>query len=483
MRTEVVNKNNKGISFAKVAAILYILASLVFLATVWFVGVLPLKYEIALSAIVVVFGLIISMLLLRKGRGAMGIFLGIVAVLLAIILAMCSYYLIGTGNFFDKIANVKDTTDFYVVARADSEIDSEDGLSGKTVTMPVHTDIIYESAANQLKDLADVEVEVTGESLDLCKELIDGSRELIFINSAYYDIATEEIDGFDEEAVKVIARISLNNEPVEDTKKEAENGKAFNLYITGIDTSGSISKVSRSDVNMIVTVNPETKQILLTSIPRDYYVRLAVVGQMDKLTHAGLMGPDATVQTVEDLMGIDINYYLKVNFSTVTNLVDILGGIDVESEYAFVSRKGHYQFVQGMNHMNGDMALCFARERYAFASGDRQRGKNQQAVIKAIIDKITSSPAILLKYNDILRSLDDNMQTNMEADKIKELVKMQLDDMSKWDITTVSLDGSGMSTTTYFCPNISVYVMVPYQNTIDEARTQINEILNNTKED
>ncbi len=477
-------KSNSTVSIPKIASWIYIIAALLFMVSMWRSGILPLKFEVVFAALTIAVGTIIILFIHHSGKGALSTFLTIIALLVSVILCMGSYFLIQTGSFVDKIVNVDETADFYVVAKVDSDKESMEDLKGETITVPAHKDLIYEKAENELKEKAEVNIEVSEkDSLEVCKDLLKGKTELVMLNSAYYDIAEEEIDDFNEEAVKIIAEINIQNEKPQENKKEVKKSEPFNLYITGIDTSGRISNVSRSDVNMVVTVNPETKQILLTSIPRDYYVELANVGAMDKLTHSGLMGPDVTVQTVENLLGVDINYYLKVNFSTVTSLVDILGGIDVESEYAFTSRKGHYDFVEGINHMNGDMALCFARERYAFASGDRQRVKNQQAVIKAIIDKATSSPSILLKYNEILNSLDENMQTNMDAAKIKELVAMQLNDMAKWDISSISLDGSGAMSTTYYYPNTQLYVMVPNQETVNAANAKINEIMNNKTEE
>ena len=160
-------------------------------------------------------------------------------------------------------------------------------------------------------------------------------------------------------------------------KKVKVTKESFNIFISGIDTYGKISSVSRSDVNMVVTVNPKTKQILMTSIPRDYYVTLhGVKGYKDKLTHASLLGIENSVMTVEDLLDIDINYYIKVNFSSVINVVDSLGGVDVYSEYDFTSIDG-YHYSKGYNKVNGEEALSFVRERKAFASGDNQRIKKQ----------------------------------------------------------------------------------------------------------
>ena len=251
----------------------------------------------------------------------------------------------------------------------------------------------------------------------------------------------------------------------------------FTVYITGIDTYGPISTSSRSDVNILATVNPETKQILLTSTPRDYYVEFPGVtnGQLDKLTHAGIYGVDCSMDTLEQLYGINIDYYVKVNFTSVIKIVDQLGGINVYSEYDFTSIDG-YHYQQGYNELNGEEALSFARERKAFADGDNQRGKNQQAVITALLQKAIS-PAILTNYAGLLGSLDGNMETNMSMDDITELIKMQLGDGSSWEVISQSVVGSNSQDYCYSLAN-SAYVMIPDQASVDAAKAKIQQVLN-----
>ena len=316
-----------------------------------------------------------------------------------------------------------------------------------------------------------------GDSVSLANSLVKDEYKVIFLNSAYYDMALEEVEGFTAESVRILEEIQVEAKISEKTKKVDVTKDSFNVYISGIDTSGPIGNISRTDVNMIMTVNPNTKTILLTSIPRDYYVELATKGQMDKLTHSGLYGIDETTKTVENLFGIDINYYAKVNFTTVVKLVDVLGGITVNSDYAFTSRVGGYNFVAGPNQLNGEQALAFARERYSFTSGDNQRVKNQQAVIAAIINKVTGSSAILTKYNSILNSVEDNLQTSMSQKDITSLVKMQLGDMSGWNINQQSVTGTGKSTPVYSMPNSYVYVMEPDMSTVESATTAIKAVM------
>lgn len=215
----------------------------------------------------------------------------------------------------------------------------------------------------------------------------------------------------------------------------------FNLYITGIDRWAGEDDLDRSDVNMIMTINPVTKKILLTSIPRDTYVKLHTAQQMDKLTHTGVYGVDETINTVEDWLNIDIAYYLKLNFSSMRAIINAIGGIDVYSPVAFDSDISEYSYVKGWNHLNGKQALYFARERHAFEGQDSVRVENQQRVVKAVIKKLTSSTTLLTKYGEIMEVAGSNLSTNMSYHEIQDLIKMQMTDLASWDVDTQKIEG------------------------------------------
>lgn len=279
---------------------------------------------------------------------------------------------------------------------------------------------------------------------------------------------------------KVIYKFVIKLKSKTKAKDVNVTNKPFNIYITGIDTYGEITSVSRSDVNIVATVNPKTKQVLLTSIPRDYYVQLhGTTGVKDKLTHAGIYGVDKSITTIEDLLDIDINYYVKVNFTSLIDIVNALGGITVYSDYTFTTIDGVH-FTEGNNNMNGEQALSFARERKAFLEGDNQRGKDQQAVIAALIKKMCSK-SIITKYDSILNSLNGKFQTNMSSNKITSLLKMQLNDMSSWNVSTYNLQGVNSSNYTYSGGNTKLFVMEPVLGSIEEAHNLINDVKNGKK--
>ena len=263
-------------------------------------------------------------------------------------------------------------------------------------------------------------------------------------------------------------------------KKKAEDAvdvtsKPFNIYISGMDTTGKITEEARSDVNMIITVNPKTHKVLMTSIPRDYLVELQN-GEKDKLTHTGLMGIDETNSDVEDLLGIKINYYVKVNYNTLKDLVNSIGGITINSDKAFISYIGKYRFVEGENQLDGAKALAYARERHAYSDGDNHRVRNQQEVLKAIVKKLTGSTTLLTRYNKILKYLAPTMEMNLTRAEVKALVKFQLGKNPKWKFESNSLEGFDAFSTVYSAGNQQLYVMKPDEESIKKARQKIKEI-------
>ncbi|MEY8369616.1 LCP family protein [Anaerovoracaceae bacterium 42-11] len=375
-------------------------------------------------------------------------------------------YINGTIDFMDKVTTVKEQTEpYYVLAKADSAYDGAESVRGKTVQTFLTNEINYSEAKNMLQEETRADYEMIEDLSALASGVLDETYELIFISEAHYTTMCSENTNF-KEGSKIIHTVKVPIEVANIAKDVNVTEDSFNIYVSGLDTEGAIDVVSRSDVNMIVTVNPKAHKVLLTSIPRDYYLELPNTdGAKDKLTHTGVHGINETVAAIEKLTGLDMNYYVKVNYTTVTSLVDAIGGIDVESDYTFVTHGMgvYYEFYEGSNYLDGARALAFARERKSFSDGDLQRNKNQQKVLEGILKKALSSTTILTRYTAILDAIEDCVEINMSQEDIRRLIKMQTDGMPSWDIEKQSIVGVSSSEVCYL-DGMNIYASVVLQN-------------------
>lgn len=301
---------------------------------------------------------------------------------------------------------------------------------------------------------------------ELCEALFNRNIQSIIINESTRSIF-KKIDPDFNKKTRVLKTYTYTKKIKQEASHNNILTKPFNIFITGMDAKGSINTTSHSDVNMILSINPNTNQILVTGIPRDYYIpQTCQALQKDKLTHSGVFGVDCTLDSVEGYLGIDLDYYVKVNFSSFVDIIDVLGGIDVESPYAFRSKFG-YQYVKGTNHLNGEEALGFARERKSLEGGDRARSRNQMRVIEAIIKK-AMSPAIITRYTDILSTVSNMIQTNMSHEEMTTFIRHQLSTMQDWDFKHIQLTGT--DSMTYSPANgFDSWVMIPYEPSVDHA--------------
>ena len=461
----------------KIVGVTTLLFNLVLTILLIVLNILPTKYLIpiviifiGIDALIILFGYFKK---LKKKGSVIYIILNILWCLVCI---FGSFYLFKTINFMGGLGKSDQKTENYsVIVLNDSAYEKVEDIKDKEVGLVSYQSEGKTKAKEHLSSKVSVNYKDFETPQDLENALLDKDIDVIMLEDSYVEMFKEINEDF-ESLTRVIYSFSVQMKTEDISKDVSVTKEPFSIYISGIDTYGKISSVSRSDVNIVATVNPNTNQILLVSIPRDYYVKLhGTTGYNDKLTHAGIYGVDMSVKTIEDLLGININYYVKVNFSSVIKIVDVLDGIDVYSEYTFKSYSG-YNFTKGYNHMNGEQALDFARTRKAFASGDRQRGKNQQAVIEALIRKC-SSAAVITKYSSLLDSINGSFQTNMSTKEITSLAKYQLDKMPEWTVKSISLDGSDAYNYTYSYGRSKAYVMVPYESSIKEAQQALSEIL------
>ncbi|HEM4278633.1 LCP family protein [Streptococcus suis] len=306
------------------------------------------------------------------------------------------------------------------------------------------------------------------------QSMINGESQAMVFNGVFTNILENEDPDFSSKVKKIY---SFKVTQTVETATEQVSGDSFNIYISGIDTYGPISSVSRSDVNIIMTVNRATHKILLTTTPRDSYVAIADGGQnqYDKLTHAGIYGVNASVHTLENLYGIDISNYIRLNFTSFLQLIDLVGGIDVENTQEFTS--GGYNFPVGTVHLDAEQALIFVRERYSLANGDNDRGKNQEKVIAALIKKL-SSPENLRNYQAILTGLEGSIQTDLSLETIIGLVNTQLESGTQFTVESQALTGTGRSDlSSYAMPGSQLYMMEINQDSLEQAKAAIQSVL------
>lgn len=461
----------------KIVGLVTLLFNLILTILLLVLNVLPMKYIIPIIIVFIgIDGLIILFGYFKKLKKKGSIIYMTLNILWCLICIIGSFYLFKTLSFMGGIGSSGYKTENYsVIVLKDSELEKVEDIKDKEVGIISYQSEGKDKAKEHLSSKVNVKYKDFETPQDLESALLDKNIDVIMVEDSYVEMFKEINEDF-ESLVKIIYTFSIKIKTEDISKDVSVTKEPFSIYISGIDTYGKISSVSRSDVNIVATVNPNTNQILLVSIPRDYYVKLhGTTGYNDKLTHAGIYGVDMSVKTIEDLLGININYYIKVNFSSVIKIVDVLGGVDVYSEYTFKSYSG-YNFTKGYNHMDGKQALDFARTRKAFASGDRQRGKNQQAVIEALIRKC-SSASVITKYSSLLDSLSGSFLTNMSTKEITSLAKYQLDKMPEWTVKSISLDGGDSYNYTYSYGRSKAYVMVPYESSIKEAQQALSDIL------
>lgn len=309
------------------------------------------------------------------------------------------------------------------------------------------------------------------------RSLQAGKVQAIAVHSGFEDtIANEDADY--AEKMRKIYSYTIRHE-VTTTSTVSADTDVFNIYVSGIDTYGAVSSVSRSDVNIIMTVNRATKQILLTTTPRDAYVPIADGGQNqgDKLTHAGIYGVDASIHTLENLYGIAIDYYIRLNFTSFLRLIDSLGGIDVENDQEFTSLHGNFHFPVGHVHLNSEQALSFVRERYSLEGGDHDRGKNQEKVIAAIIKKLTS-PQALENYTEVVATLQESVQTNIQLPVMMSFINDQLGEGGTYVVSSQAVTGYGrMDLPSYAMPDAQLYMLEIDPDSLSAAKENIQKVM------
>lgn len=470
-------------------ALLTVGTSIWFEARLILFGMLDNVWLLAAAAVLACLDCLVIFLLFRRGgkwKWARRVAGRIIGIFMSVVLALSALGMQFVDSVLGDMTYVSQTrNDISLIVMADSglqsveEITSEHVLGYELVTTASCTEQMLEemegkvTSAPQQKEYESLNAEISA--------LYEGEADVVILNESYRNLITDERENFNKET-RVIFSINYKEEQKNISRKIDVSSDPFLVMITGIDTYGEIDTVSRSDVNILAAVNPVTGKILLVSIPRDYYVPIIAgtqsmagkSGSMDKLTHSGLFGAECTVRTVENLFDAEINYYVKVNFSGVVDIVDAIGGITVQSDYAFD------EFQVGENVCNGEQALSFARNRYAFEDGDRQRGKNQMKVIQGIIDKV-SGFSLDYDYAKLVETVRGNVEMNFSDQEIKRLIQLQVTKHPSWSVEAISVTGTDGTGYSYFYGS-DLYVMYPDEASVEMAKAEIQEVLQEEQE-
>ncbi len=481
----------------------------------WKLSMLPLRYKLLITILFTMVWLLAGLLYMLGNNATRGKHPGlwrrIIAWVLAIVMIAGSLYSVRFANQLDETIDkvtttvaVTSTIGVYVLKDDPAEYieDAEGYTFGITKSYDSSN---TNTAVKQLKEkLDEMETETHDTVADMVDALYAKKNNAIILNEAYaslledqddyetfsedtrilYEIVVEEGDSDQiiSNAISEDANVEVGdyNSNIDILKPVNVTEEPFVVYLSGSDTRSKMLSTSRSDVNILMVVNPVSKQILMVNTPRDYYVpNPAGKGALDKLTHCGIYGIGCSVSALANLYSTPVNYYAQINFTGFETLIDAIGGVTVDSDYAFKT------FSVGENHLNGKEALVFARDRHSFATGDNQRGKNQMKILSAVIDKL-STGTIIMHHAQILNSLQGMFVTNLSSDEINNLVKMQLNDGAKWNIKSFAVTGNGGSNYTYSMPNFRAYVMYQDAGLVNAASELVRRVINGdnlTKQD
>lgn len=463
----------------KVLSILMDIIFVILVASICQLGVIPNKFLFPIIGVLLVIAIVTTTFAFKQKNKVGKIILAIIILLLSIGSSFGIYYVKTTNNLFTNMAETKEKSIYYVVVKKDSDYSKLKDLNKKDMAVFDNQSKNYKKALAEVSKAIKVNTTSYNDMNKIVKDLLEEEVDCLLINSNNKTLLDENF-GLFKDNTKVIQELSITI--IKQKEKEYKNKYGpFNILISGIDVNGDINTVARSDVNIIVTVNPNTHEVLLTNIPRDTEVTLhGTTGLTEKLTHSGIYGIDMTRKTIEDFLNIEIPYYVRVNFDALVKVVDTIGGIDIYNDIAF--RGATRYFAKGQLHLNGKQALEYARERKKLPGGDWTRGLHQEEVLKAIIHKVSTSPELLANYSNLVNSFDGLVQTNIPEETMKKYVKDQLDTMKTWEVNTIAVGiMDGKIQPTYSAPGINLYVSIPDPKSIKRTTKIIKAVLNDKK--
>lgn len=489
MQIEINHQPKINRIISAILGLIFAISSIIFIFKVLTFGLLPAKFFYLLFGVLLILNLLYFFLTLRKKAGKIiRIILGILAILFSVGLFLGGLKIDGLNGFLDKNFNDDKKYAIYnVIISKDSSKKSLNDLVGAELftleeSLPEVSNADLTSATKS--SIKNSSLVFKNDIETVMSRPLKSTSSASVINNGTFESYLAANEGY-EAKIKIIGEIKVEIKNVEKPKTDASKNlakKPFLLYISGIDTrTGTMPSRSLSDVNILAAINPATKKILLVNIPRDSYVLVhGDNGLRDKLTHAGSRGGlQLSTATIEDLFGLKVDRNIRVNFNFVTKLVDSIGGITVTNDLNRTLTLEGCTYKPGDNAVDGKCALRFARERKSYDSGDRHRGENQQQIITRIINKISSNKSIILGYEKILSAIDGSFESNLTSENITSLVRLQLDEMSPWQVENYNVNGSGRLTKTHSYPNQNLYVMDIDQTTLSTAKTKLEAVLLN----
>lgn len=489
MQIEINHQPKVNRIISAILGLVFAISSIIFIFKVLTFGLLPAKFFYLLFGVLLILNLLYFFLTLRKKAGKIiRIILGILAILFSVGLFLGGLKIDGLNGFLNKNFNDDKKYAIYnVIISKDSSKKSLNDLVGAELftfeeSLPEVSDADLTSATKT--SIKNSSLVFKNDIETVMSRPLKSTSSASVINNGTFESYLAANEGY-EAKIKIIGEIKVEIKAVEKPKTDVSKNlakKPFLLYISGIDTrTGTMPSRSLSDVNILAAINPATKKILLVNIPRDSYVLVhGDNGLRDKLTHAGSRGGlQLSTATIEDLFGLKIDRNIRVNFNFVTKLVDSIGGITVTNDLNRTLTLEGCTYQPGDNAVDGKCALRFARERKSYDSGDRHRGENQQQIITRIINKISSNKSIILGYEKILSAIDGSFESNLTSENITSLVRLQLDEMSPWQVESYNVNGSGRLTKTHSYPNQDLYVMDIDQTTLSTAKTKLEAVLSN----
>ena len=493
MARKVTNKSNNN--FYKIFSYILLILTVFTISTVIYFDVLPIKYLIPICLLISLLILFLMYKLNHKTKLIAKIICILISIIIIFIESIGNIYAFGTIEFFNNIFDTGYRIQSYgVYVLKESNYKKLKDLNKESIAFYYpEDDKNFETAQKKLERKISFENKNFKSIKDAVKSLNDKEISAIFVNESLMNIYLED----ESDDIKLLSTIEITIKDESEFKNVNVTKDPFVLYISGVDSTGSVRKSSRSDVNILLFVNPKEGKALLLNTPRDYYVTLPSKNAKDKLTHAGIYGIEESASSLEKLYDIEVNYYIRVNFTSFIKIIDSLGGITVDvqkPDYRYNHKHdcgigyvceqdsnrswdSNIKFKTGRNLLNGEEALAYARNRHQYANGDNARGAHQEQIIKAIFEKM-ENPSILTKYNTILKSLSSGIITNVEQKTITKFVNYQLDKNIKWEVESFNVKGNNSFEETYSLGKLKASVLIPKEDSINEAKMKVQNIMN-----